>query len=154
MLSFRDATTDDIDLYFEWANDELVRRNSFDSNAIQYDDHCQWFYSKLQNNKCLFLVFCNDSIPVGQVRIEGRDEQFYIGISVDQKFRSEKYGTSMLIKSGKEFFRRFTMENALFAEIKHENIASVKAFERAGYEKNGEDSMKLTFILHRSDMEK
>lgn len=35
----RDAVERDVDLLFQWANDESVRKNSFSTQDISYNDH-------------------------------------------------------------------------------------------------------------------
>ena len=70
MLSYRFANLDDADLYYEWANDAEVRKNSFNCEKIKYEDHLDWFTDKLANKKNLFILFLLSDLPAGQVRIE------------------------------------------------------------------------------------
>jgi len=37
MVFLRKATLSDIDLLYEWANDPVVRENSFSTESISYD---------------------------------------------------------------------------------------------------------------------
>ena len=46
-LHFRFANMNDIELYYNWANDKLVRENSYNQNSISLDEHTKWFQSKL-----------------------------------------------------------------------------------------------------------
>ena len=39
MLSFRKATLADTKLYFDWANDSDVREQSYNSTAIDFENH-------------------------------------------------------------------------------------------------------------------
>src|SRR5205085_124383 len=48
-LHFRFANEYDVDLYFRWANDPLVRTNSFNQAIVIYQDHVKWFQSKLKS---------------------------------------------------------------------------------------------------------
>ena len=49
MLNFRNAKIDDIKLYYSWANDESVRKQSFNSKKIDFEVHQKWFESKIQD---------------------------------------------------------------------------------------------------------
>ena len=39
----RKATIEDRDLLFQWANDPLVRKNSFSTAEIAYEEHVDWY---------------------------------------------------------------------------------------------------------------
>ena len=42
-IRMRKANENDVDTYFRWTNDEEVRRNSFNTTQINYDNHVAWF---------------------------------------------------------------------------------------------------------------
>ena len=44
----RVADWGDVDLLFSWANDKEVRKNSFSSEPICYEEHLAWFRKKYQ----------------------------------------------------------------------------------------------------------
>src|SRR5438046_984959 len=70
-LHFRFAEEKDADLYIHWANDPLVRENSYHTDAVLFNDHIKWFHSKLISDECkLYLFFNEENKPVGQVRID------------------------------------------------------------------------------------
>ena len=71
MLKFRKANINDLDLYFNWSNERLVRLNSFKPKPIKYQDHCKWFKSKLNDNDFEILIF-QDFLEndIGQVRFD------------------------------------------------------------------------------------
>src|SRR6185436_6613216 len=105
-LHFRFANESDVDLYFKWANDSLVRENSFNQKLISYEDHVKWFKSKLASNDCLFYLFLNEeNVPVGQVRIDKNDE-IVVGITVDEKFRGKSLGVEMLKMACSDFLSK------------------------------------------------
>ena len=43
MIYLREATIEDRDLLYEWANDPETRRASFNTDRINYEEHCRWF---------------------------------------------------------------------------------------------------------------
>jgi len=150
MIKFRFANKNDIDIYFKWANDELVRESSYNSEPIDYKSHEIWFKNKLKDSKSFFYLFENDqSEPVGQVRIEQKDNEVVIGISVEKKFRGQSLSCQMLIKATEDYLVRFS-NHVIAAYIKKDNLASYKAFLKAGFEEESEviinkvESYKLT----------
>lgn len=133
LISFRMANRDDVELYFKWANDSEVRNNSFNSAPLVYNEHCEWFFSKLLNPKCYFYLFFNSvNKAVGQVRIENTGNETVIGISVDQLYRKKLLSSKMLIKATDDYLHAHPDEK-IVAYIKQENIASYKSFINAGF---------------------
>ena len=134
MLKFREATKQDVYLYFAWANDETVRKNSFQSTSITFENHERWFENKLNSPQTLLLVFEDEkNNPVGQVRFETQKEYALVGISIDINHRGKGYALEMLKQSSANYFERYP-DNYLIAYIKKDNFASYKAFVSAGYE--------------------
>lgn len=131
----RKAKIDDIDLFFEWANDPTTRQNSFDTKPIDYQTHTEWFKGKIVDGNCLILVFENDiQQTVGQVRIEKKETENVIGVSIDKNFRGKGLASLMIEMACSEFFDTFSNENTVSAYIKNKNIASQKSFKTAGFE--------------------
>ena len=46
----REAIIEDIDILCKWANDPLVRQNSFSTEKIRYEDHVKWFNRVLKGD--------------------------------------------------------------------------------------------------------
>lgn len=149
-IRIRFATIDDVDLYFQWVNDEEVRRNSFSSGIIDLATHKKWFEKKLKDPDTTFYLFLLDEIPAGQVRIEKNELETVVSISVDKKFRGEKLGVDFLRSSCKLFLER-NPDRMLNAYIKTENTSSLRVFHQAGFRNDssllvqGMKSIKLIF---------
>jgi RimJ/RimL family protein N-acetyltransferase len=133
-LTCRTATPADVDLYFVWANDPDTRRQSFQSEPIPFETHQAWFSRRLIDPDSLLLVFENEAAePVGQVRFERNNaNEVTIGLSVDARFRGQGLA-SRLIESGCVACAERWGICTIFAFIKLDNQASVRAFERAGF---------------------
>jgi len=132
MLKFRYAQLTDVDLFFTWANDELVRANSYEQLPIDYKTHSNWFNNKIKSPNVKFYIFNNELLEnVGQVRIE-YDEEAVIGISIDSKYRGKGYGTEMLKMATNDFRKKFPHLD-IYAYIKESNVASYKTFLNAGF---------------------
>lgn len=135
MIKFRKAKIEDSKIYFDWANDTTVREQSYNSNAIVWGNHNNWFTAKMNDTTCLMLVFQDEqNNNIGQVRIQKEnDTNALIGLSVDSEHRGKGYAKEML-QSASDFF---LMENPYFcidAYIKEQNLNSKFAFEKAGFQ--------------------
>lgn len=132
-LHFRCANENDVELYFKWTNDVLVRNNSFNLSAVEYDNHVKWFKSKLSSPDCYFYLFLNnENKAVGQVRIDKNKNETVIGISIDENFRGKSLGTEMLRIATHEYFKKYP-SSIIVAYIKTENNASYNSFLKAGF---------------------
>ncbi|MCW3807466.1 GNAT family N-acetyltransferase [Plebeiibacterium marinum] len=129
-LSYRRATIGDAKLLYEWANEPLVRKASFYSDTIIWENHVAWFKRKLKDSNAQILIFESENRAAGQVRIENGEEAI-IGISIDEYFRGKKLAPMILKMSCKEFWKN--NNNPVFAYIKTDNTASVKSFKKAGF---------------------
>lgn len=134
ILTFRFATIGDAMIYFNWANNSLVRNFSYNKKPISLSDHLKWFEKKLGSPKHFFYLFETEAKkPVGQVRYEiGDDGVAVIGISVDEKYRGNKFASKMLILACEDF-QKNNPSVPIHAYIMKENVASYKSFINAGF---------------------
>lgn len=132
-LSFRKATSEDVNLYFNWASDSDVREQSFNSEEIKFEDHKKWFINSLENPGTQMLIFYTDDHKlVGQVRFETKTEgKTIIGISIDKEFRGKGFASEMLTLACDFFQKQYSNEVEAF--IKVGNRGSSRAFLRAGF---------------------
>lgn len=134
MLSLRKPTIEDMEIYFSWANDPVVRKQSYNSSVIDLEGHKQWFESVI-NNEAYFMCICQNAEGenVGQVRIQkNENKESLIGISIDSNHRGKGYAkeiltlaTNLFLKSNHGFL--------INAYIKEGNLSSKFAFENAGF---------------------
>ncbi len=91
MVYLRDVVQSDMDILFEWANDPVVRMNSFRSDRIAYEEHLQWFKYIMEDENILLFIMMDDKTPVGQIRLKLEDESAEIGYSIASCFRSARF---------------------------------------------------------------
>ena len=96
MVYLRDAMQQDVDILFMWANDTDVRKNSFKSDTISYEDHVKWFKRIMEEDRVLQFIMMDDETPVGQIRLNLKDEEAEIGYSIASEFRGKGYGHRIL----------------------------------------------------------
>lgn len=133
--SFRKAEEEDVNLYYEWANDALVRNLSYNKNPIPFESHKRWFDNRIKNPNCMLLLFMNrKNIPIGQVRIEPDPSQDFsiISVSIAKEFRGRGYGSEILQKAS-DYYLTQKDSKPIYAFIFKANEASIKSFEKAGF---------------------
>ncbi len=131
-LNMRMATGNDVEVYFDWANDKLVRQSSFQDKQISHEDHVKWFNNKLRSPDCFFYLFSKENTNCGQVRIDRSGDEIIIGISIDEKFRGQGLGVQMLNLACSDYLSKFP-EHEVVAYIKQDNEASLKQFKKAEF---------------------
>lgn len=130
------AKFQDDKLLFNWANDPLVRSNAFNSKTINKTTHKEWFQSRINNKKncVIYILETKEKVPIGQVRFEKKNKIFYINYSLDSFVRGKNIGYIFLKKAIKKFKQNRRIR--LIAEVKRENLASCKVFEKIGFRKS------------------
>lgn len=134
MIQLREARASDMDLLFEWANDPIVRNNSFHTEPIPYDVHKKWFEKMMSNENVLQFIMMEDDKPVGQIRLNTTDEEAEIGYSIAAESRGKGYGRKILQLIAEMINERYPHIKKLIAKVKPENEASKKIFEGEGYQ--------------------
>ena len=132
-IGLRRAERTDIDLLYKWANDPIVRTNSFNTEPIPYENHVKWFNRIMEDPNVLQFVLMDDELPVGQIRlnIDGREAE--IGYSIGSEFRGKGYGHKILKLVADEVQKNHPEILSLIAKVKPENIASNRLFITEGY---------------------
>lgn len=133
---FREVNDGDCLKIFEIANDDEVRKSSFNSEKIKLDDHKVWFNNILKDKSVKFYVleFKNDLI--GQLRLDYDEEFPVISISLNKKYRG--LGLSkILLSNGLDL-----VEDKVIAYIKTDNLRSISFFKSMGFKKDSEVIIK------------
>lgn len=131
-MHFYRAEEIDVNIFFQWANDEETRKNSFHTNLISFEEHKQWFEEKIHSENCEIYIAYEDETPVGQVRLEYEDDIAHISYSVDKNQRGKGYGEKIILSAEKKVLKN-GMANVMVAKVKYNNISSQKIFEKLGY---------------------
>lgn len=132
-VTIREATINDAKLYFDWANDSVVRQMAFHSEPILWKEHLSWYKKKIESNNSLLLLCYKSEQSVGQVRfdiLEKGDAE--IDISIDKKYRGMGLGKSML-KAAIAYASNMRGIQSFVSEVKDENIASKRMFLSVGF---------------------
>lgn len=130
-VRLRSLQAADKQITFEWATDEVTRTNSFNADSIRFEDHSRWIDKKLADPDSRHFICEVNGQPAGLVRFDEYNGQTTVGITVGKEFRGKKLAPVFLRKGCREY-RKYNSEK-IHAYIKKENLASRKAFEKAGF---------------------
>lgn len=146
-LTLRPAEEGDCELLWKWRNEENTRKWSFDGAYIPYEEHKNWFLSKLNSADSLILIVSDKSKrDIGQVRFDkSPDGSAEVGISIIDMERDKGYGSSALRLACKYALGKLNITRVI-AHIKGGNKASIKAFTKAGFINRG----SLEFKGHKA----
>jgi RimJ/RimL family protein N-acetyltransferase len=135
----RPATPDDCLLLWQWANDPVVRRSSFHTQAIDWTEHEAWYVEKLASPDCRIWIMHIGALPVGQIRYEriGGDAA-EISFSIARGFRGKQLGTRLLEASGEQALRELGVR-WLQGAVRIDNEASCRAFLKAGFDRTKQE---------------
>lgn len=129
----RDAQQTDQDLLFEWANEEEVRKNSFSTKKIPYEEHQKWFLKIMQDSAYRQYIYLSENVPVGQVRLHITDANAQISYSISAVYRGRGHGKKMLDCLREHLKDQEPQIRTLTAKVKTDNYRSKSVFLSAGY---------------------
>lgn len=138
MITVRCAEIKDSETLFDWRNDPVTRSMSHSSHCVEWDDHNCWFRESL-NNKNRLLVLCEDAETLAQIAVVRFDrnctdmKSALISITLAPKERGKGYATPCLLRTIEFFHGLFVDVRLINAQVKSCNIASKRAFEKAGF---------------------
>ena len=159
-LHLRSIGSEDCRRVWEWANDPAVRAVSFNSEPIWWEQHAAWFIRMFvdehtQENTRMWIAE-QDGAPIGQVRFDLGGSTSTISVSLDATRRGKNLGALLIWSACQKHFRESGVET-IHALIKPDNVASIRAFEKAGFEPAGQTEVKgcaaLRFEMNRAASE-
>jgi UDP-2,4-diacetamido-2,4,6-trideoxy-beta-L-altropyranose hydrolase len=143
--NLRLAITEDNDTTYGWANQEATRKYAFNKDYIPFENHTNWFLSKLASAHCLYFILTEGEKPIGSIRFDLNGSIATISYLLDPITHGKGLGT-ILMKKGLEMFEKLIDSNEIKiiqGYVLMENIPSVKLFERFGFKLEIESNMYL-----------
>jgi spore coat polysaccharide biosynthesis protein SpsF len=135
-IRIREATINDAKILFDWANDRGTRQNSFNSDAIEWNDHILWFTKKLMDSTSSIFILLDNENPAGVVRFEV-NENTIIGVTVAPGYRGRGLGAEIIKIACNSYWDNNSED--ILAYIKKGNVASQRVFEKSGFTFQKED---------------
>lgn len=152
-LQLRAAEDDDCAILWQWANDPGARAASFASAPIEWPTHRNWFAAQRADADCLLLIAHSaGGEAIGQMRFVRRQHQAVASISLEPAYRGLGLGTRLIRRATGRAFAQWRHLRRLEAEVKFANLASRRAFERAGFEidrfvrRNGVEAVVFSYL--------
>lgn len=135
---------DDATLLLTWRNDPRVFANFRVMEPVEPNEHIRWLAKSLASLACHILIAEKEDMPIGMIRLDERDgDEQEISIIVEPDHQGQGVGFQML-----DFVCRCE-NSALIAEIKRENTASRRIFEKCGFRQM--TPTHKTYIWYRRD---
>lgn len=135
-------------MVFDWRNAPETRQNSFDPSPLNKPDHMKWFEQSLTNlNRCILIAELNKQ-PIGVLRYDFIESQAEISIYLDPKWVGKGLGTRILSVGTEWIKKHFTHIQTLQAKVIASNVASARAFEKAGFDvKVCENDSSIHYVI-------
>ena len=140
-IYLRKARKNDMKLLFEWANDPVVRVNSFTNERISLEDHKEWFKNKMNSNNSEIYILCYNDQPAGQIRIDIENKKGIINYSISKNFRGCGLGSIIIDLINDKAKKDLPKLEKLIGKVKEENIGSIKCFEKNDYNKREKEDI-------------
>jgi RimJ/RimL family protein N-acetyltransferase len=129
LVRLRSARLEDRETLYQWQTKEL-RRYFNTPRPPSFAEHQSWFERRAAEAEPSLWIVEIAARPVGYVRLDwpAKDEGADVSILTDPAYQGRGIATSALLE-----LRRLHPDLQLRAEIHPENVASRRAFEKAGY---------------------
>lgn len=135
-----------------WTNEPAVRQFSFNPTPVERPNHEQWLAARLQDPNALLLLAQDAATgrPAGLIRFAIEEEKATLSYLLDAAFRGRGLAPLLLLAGTRRVEEHFPAVRRVVGHVQEANVASVRAFERAGYELLPATSADgaLTFIWH------
>ncbi len=157
MLSIRPAVPDDAALLFHWQNDPLVRKASFSSGPVDFEQHRRWLVQRCgESDSCVYVIEFPKQMAVGCVRFSIELDVASVSMNLDAAFRGRRLSSHVLDVG----IWRLTQDrpdiSTIEAFIKPDNEASRRSFATAGFVEQdlatmmGQDAQRWTLELRKT----
>ena len=141
MITVRHATLDDSIDVLLWRNDPLAITMSINHSSVSAKEHAKWFPQTLNSDQCVHLLGERDDLyggilKIGVCRFDRKaNNQWRISINLNPAFRGQGLSEAFLGRSITFWADNVKPQRVtLLAEVQETNVASIKIFERNGFE--------------------
>lgn len=141
VLTLRRAVPGDCRLLWLWVNDPATRAASFDTADVPWPAHVAWFEARMRSESTrIFIAETDDGVAVGQVRFDvDREGAAEVDVSVDAAWRGRQLAADLLRMASDRFLCEHP--GLLVAHVRPENVPSRRAFEKAGFQHIGAETV-------------
>lgn len=135
-LKFRKVVEGDMSTVYDWVNEPEVRKYSYTKSEIRWEDHLQWFKTKVNDLHCHYFIAEIDSAPVAQIRFDfsEEDQGYILSYLIGKNWRGKGLAGFVLTK-GILKLKELQSVSKIVGYVQNSNIPSIKVFDRAGFQK-------------------
>jgi RimJ/RimL family protein N-acetyltransferase len=127
------------ELLLRWRNDDGTRRRSLSPEPVLWESHVDWLREKLADDDAVLFLGTLDGSAVGHVRVDRTTPRSgEISVVVAPEARGRGVGRELIATGSVEAARALELEK-IVAIVKPDNVASLRAFEHAGYARAGRE---------------
>lgn len=132
-LKLRILDASDMEDLYSWRNHPLVRKKSFRSDPLSWEEHQRWFKRKSESPDTTIYIGYYQGNKVGMIRFDNGSESIKVSVMMSPDFMGRNLGSKLIQLGVKTIMETKGLGRIITAEIKKNNIASIKAFEKAGF---------------------
>ncbi|CAA9278586.1 MAG: hypothetical protein AVDCRST_MAG95-3153 [uncultured Adhaeribacter sp.] len=147
LLFLRKAQPSDLMLLFDWINEPAVRQFSLNPAPVPLAMHTSWYQHKLTDKNCFIFIAELRGVPAGMIRFDLSNQEAIISYLLAEEYRGKGLGVLLLQKGLQSFRMATTRFKTISALVQQHNIASVRAFEKAGFTAAPDPDRPLSGIL-------
>ena len=136
-ISLRLAKITDEALLMQWRNRPEIIALGSSQRPVNAVEHAEWFVRTLKSeSRCLFIVLFNN-LPIGQIRFEiGQCNHAEISVFLLNEYTGKGLGVKVIVDGCKLAFDAFPVAGCIIAFVRENNITSLRAFLKAGFERD------------------
>lgn len=146
MLELIKAREKDFDFYYKLKCEESsIYWSGFAGkpDKIQLFEFWENITNERISGRSIYVLFVDNS-PVGYIQVVEEDERYGLSIGITEMARGSGYGSKIIQLAINKIGNR----HKYFCYIREDNVASIKSFERNGFNKTG-ISYKQKFAMDR-----
>jgi len=141
-VTLRTAEPGDRDRVLEWSNEPGTRAASFRNEPIGKAEHAAWFAASLAGARQLYIAESH-ATPIGLARLDPLDaETAEVGLVLAAEWRGRGLALPVLAALSDTASRSGLKR--LVARVRNDNPRSLRTFERAGYRRDGDETVSAT----------
>lgn len=134
-LFLRDACMGDLEITYSWAIHPHTRQYAFNQEFISTEEHSKWFTGKISAQNCIYKLLISGAEPAGSIRFDLKGDEGLISYLVAPDQTGKGLGKKLLELSILSLEKERREIKSIKGLVKKENIASIKIFEKLGFDK-------------------
>ncbi|RBP80084.1 N-acetyltransferase [Marinomonas rhizomae] len=130
----------DAECLLAWRNDTVTREASHNQDIISLEAHIKWLSNSLKSDQRLLWIAEVDGIAVATCRADRLENAWELSWTVAPEARGKGIAYQMLANLVR------CLDEPLVAQVKPDNIASIKVAERVGFVLDKQENGVLFYV--------